>query len=67
MQNPEWDLPSHPFFDTDKINPAARMPLEYGPLVHALSALSVGGGSFANNMPKGSIDNAVLSFQQLHH
>ncbi|KIL69634.1 hypothetical protein M378DRAFT_69085 [Amanita muscaria Koide BX008] len=41
------------------------MPLEYGPLVHALSALSVGGGSFANNMPSGSIDNAVSSFQQL--
>lgn len=41
------------------------MPLEYGPLVHALSALSVGGGSFANTMPSGSIDNAVSSFQQL--
>lgn len=65
IQNPEWDLPSHPFFDTYKINPTAKMPLEYGPLVHALSALSVGGGSFANNMPSGSIDNAVSSFQQL--
>jgi CCR4-NOT transcription complex subunit 4 len=41
------------------------MPLEYGPLVHALSALSVGGGSFAHNVPSGSIDNAVSSFQQL--
>jgi len=38
------------------------MPLEYGPLVHALSALSVGG---TNSMPSGSIDNAVSSFQQL--
>jgi CCR4-NOT transcription complex subunit 4 len=65
IQNPTMDLPSHPFFDTSKINPAAKMPLEYGPLVHALSALSVGGGSFANNMPSGSIDNAVSSFQQL--
>jgi CCR4-NOT transcription complex subunit 4 len=65
IQNPTMDLPSHPFFDTSKINPAAKMPLEYGPLVHALSALSVGGGSFANNMPTGSIDNAVSSFQQL--
>ncbi|KZT67799.1 hypothetical protein DAEQUDRAFT_766950 [Daedalea quercina L-15889] len=55
----------HPFFDLAKINPAAKMPLEYGPLVHALSALSVGGGSFANNMPSGAIDNAVSSFQQL--
>jgi len=65
IQNPIMDLPNHPFFDPYKINPAAKMPLEYGPLVHALSALSVGGGSFANNMPSGSIDNAVSSFQQL--
>jgi CCR4-NOT transcription complex subunit 4 len=65
VQNPSMDLPNHPFFDLLKINPAAKMPLEYGPLVHALSALSVGGGSFANNMPSGSIDNAVSSFQQL--
>ncbi|KAL0947530.1 hypothetical protein HGRIS_013627 [Hohenbuehelia grisea] len=63
--NPNMDLETHPFFDTAKINPAAKMPLEYGPLVHALSALSVGGGSFANNMPSRSIDNAVSSFQQL--
>ena len=62
---PNMDLPNHPFFDMTKINPAAKMPLEYGPLVHALSALSVGGGSFATNMPSGSIDNAVSSFQQL--
>ncbi|KAH7927073.1 hypothetical protein BV22DRAFT_1007709, partial [Leucogyrophana mollusca] len=65
VKNPSMDLPSHPFFDMQKINPAAKMPLEYGPLVHALSALSVGGGSFATNMPSGSIDNAVSSFQQL--
>ncbi|KAF9457231.1 hypothetical protein BDZ94DRAFT_1203063 [Collybia nuda] len=63
--HPGMDLPNHSFFDIHKINPAAIMPLEYGPLVHALSALSVGGGSFANNMPSGSIDNAVSSFQQL--
>jgi len=65
MLNPSMDLPNHPFFDTQKLSPAATVPLEYGPLVHALSALSVGGGSFANNMPSGSIDNAVSSFQQL--
>jgi CCR4-NOT transcription complex subunit 4 len=65
LKNPNMDLPNHPFFDMSKINPAAKMPLEYGPLVHALSALSVGGGSFATNMPSGSIDNAVSSFQQL--
>ncbi|RPD59174.1 hypothetical protein L227DRAFT_576392 [Lentinus tigrinus ALCF2SS1-6] len=65
VQFPWLDLSMHPFFDMSKINPASRVPLEYGPLVHALSALSVGGGSFANNMPSGSIDNAVSSFQQL--
>ncbi|RDX52715.1 hypothetical protein OH76DRAFT_1344716 [Lentinus brumalis] len=65
VQFPWLDLPRHPFFDMSKINPASKVPLEYGPLVHALSALSVGGGSFANNMPSGSIDNAVSSFQQL--
>ncbi|KAI0082883.1 hypothetical protein K474DRAFT_1702854 [Panus rudis PR-1116 ss-1] len=65
MALPWMNLPKHVIFDASKINPAAKMPLEYGPLVHALSALSVGGGSFANNMPSGSIDNAVSSFQQL--
>ncbi|KAG6814288.1 hypothetical protein H0H92_013413 [Tricholoma furcatifolium] len=65
ISNPAMDLPNHPFFDSHRLSPAATVPLEYGPLVHALSALSVGGGSFANNMPSGSIDNAVSSFQQL--
>lgn len=65
LQVPWMRLAQHPFFDMTKINPAAKMPLEYGPLVHALSALSVGGGSFADNMPSGSIDHAVSSFQQL--
>lgn len=65
QQHPWMNVPRHIIFDSTKINPAPKMPLEYGPLVHALSALSVGGGSFANNMPSGSIDNAVSSFQQL--
>jgi CCR4-NOT transcription complex subunit 4 len=65
IQCPPMNVSQHPIFDVSKINPAAKMPLEYGPLVHALSALSVGGGSFANSMPSGSIDNAVSSFQQL--
>ena len=65
VEFPWLGLSKHPFFDISKINPASKVPLEYGPLVHALSALSVGGGSFANNMPSGSIDNAVSSFQQL--
>lgn len=63
--HPELNVPQHPIFDLHKINPTAKVPLEYGPLVHALSALSVGGTSFANHVPSGSIDNAVASFQQL--
>lgn len=63
--NPALDLSESPFFDVQRLSSPVKMPLEYGPLVHALSALSVGGGSFANNMPSGSIDNAVSSFQQL--
>ncbi|TRM59939.1 hypothetical protein BD626DRAFT_559438 [Schizophyllum amplum] len=50
------------------INPTTKMPLEYAPLVHALSALSSAGESSASlpsNMPPGSIDNAVSSFQRL--
>jgi len=65
VMNPSMNLSESPFFDVQKLLSPAKMPLEYGPLVHALSALSVGGGSFANNMPSGSIDNAVSSFQQL--
>lgn len=65
MQAPYLNVSCHPIFDISKISTAAKVPLEYGPLVHALSALSVGGGSFANAMPSGSIDNAVSSFQQL--
>jgi CCR4-NOT transcription complex subunit 4 len=63
--NPSMDLPNHIFFDVHKLNPASKMPLEYGPLVHALSALSVGGGSFANGAGSGPADTAISSFQEL--
>ncbi|KAI0747629.1 hypothetical protein C8Q80DRAFT_1353615 [Daedaleopsis nitida] len=43
VQFPWLGLSKHPFFDMSKINPGSKVPLEYGPLVHALSALSVGG------------------------
>ena len=56
------DVSSNPFFDVQRLSTPAKMPLEYGPLVHALSVSSVGGTS---TMPSGSIDNAVSSFQQL--
>jgi CCR4-NOT transcription complex subunit 4 len=53
------------FFNSEKILPNTQAPLQYGPLVHALSALSVGGGTFSNNLPSRSIDTAVSSFQTL--
>jgi CCR4-NOT transcription complex subunit 4 len=56
------DVSGNPFFDVQRLTTPAKMPLEYGPLVHALSVSSVGGTS---TMPSGSIDNAVSSFQQL--
>lgn len=65
VSKPHWDLVNHPFFDIFKVASSSRMPLEYGPLVHALSALSVGGTSFSGDAPSNSIDNAVSSFQQL--
>ncbi|KAH8833906.1 hypothetical protein DL96DRAFT_1521515 [Flagelloscypha sp. PMI_526] len=66
--NPYMDLSSHPFFDLTKINPEADMPVEYAPLVHALSALSVGGSNGSTGtttIPTGSMDSAVTNFQQL--
>jgi len=59
------DLTSYSLFDPETVEGDGQTPLQYGPLVHALSALSVGGGSFANNLPAVSIDSAVSSFQQL--
>ncbi|KAH7107323.1 hypothetical protein BKA62DRAFT_683011 [Auriculariales sp. MPI-PUGE-AT-0066] len=59
------DLEAFAFFTPSLLETKLQTPLKYGPLVHALSALSVGGGSFANTLPSGSIDTAVSSFQQL--
>jgi CCR4-NOT transcription complex subunit 4 len=59
-------LDSLSFFDRTSISPKTQLPLRYGPLVYALSALSIGGaGAFSNSLPAGSIDSAVTSFQQL--
>lgn len=60
----DFDLSSLAFFNPKSLETDST-PLQYDPLVHALSALSVGGGSFANSLPPVSIDSAVSSFQQL--
>lgn len=63
MRNPGMDLPTHPFFDIHRVNPAAKVSVEYGPLVHALSAMLVGG--FFADTPSASSESAVLSFEAL--
>ncbi|EJD46065.1 hypothetical protein AURDEDRAFT_164723 [Auricularia subglabra TFB-10046 SS5] len=65
LQQRDIDLQAFSFFSPSTLTSKSQTPLKYGPLVHALSALSVGGGSFANTLPSGSIDTAVSSFQQL--
>ncbi|KZV70611.1 hypothetical protein PENSPDRAFT_752413 [Peniophora sp. CONT] len=63
--HPELDLPHHAFFDSMSLGAGSTAPLEHAPLVHALSALSAGGGSFAGGLPPGAVDAAVGSFQRL--
>jgi CCR4-NOT transcription complex subunit 4 len=65
LLNRDIDLEGLAFFNPSIPETKVQTPLKYGPLVHALSALSVGGGTFANTLPSGSIDTAVSSFQQL--
>ncbi|KAL1681236.1 hypothetical protein EV122DRAFT_288256 [Schizophyllum commune] len=68
LWRPELDLPTHPFFDMSKINPTAKMPSEYAPLVRALSALSSAGESgvsLPSGVPPDSINGAVESFKTL--
>ncbi|KAJ7063520.1 hypothetical protein C8F01DRAFT_1209783 [Mycena amicta] len=45
VMNPMLDLPNHIFFDVHKLNPASKMPLEYGPLVHAFGSFTNGTAS----------------------
>jgi CCR4-NOT transcription complex subunit 4 len=61
----ELDPDAMQFFNPRSVNYRSSAPLRYGPLVHALSALSVGSNSLTNNIPTSSIDSAVTSFQQL--
>ena len=61
----QLDVDMMAFFNAQAVAPKSQTSLRYGPLAHALSALSVGGNPLTSNMPPNSIDSAVTSFQQL--
>ncbi|CAE6430363.1 unnamed protein product [Rhizoctonia solani] len=61
----QYEIERLAFFDSQSYNNKLATPLRYGPLVQALSTLSIGGGSAAKSITPGTIDTAVTSFQQL--
>ncbi|CAE6404218.1 unnamed protein product [Rhizoctonia solani] len=61
----QYEIERLAFFDSQSYNNKLATPLRYGPLVQALSTLSVGGSSAAKSITPGTIDTAVTSFQQL--
>lgn len=61
----QYEIERLSFFDGQSHNSKLATPLRYGPLVQALSTLSMGGNSAAKTMTPGTIDTAVSSFQQL--
>ena len=65
IEKGQYYLDNHPFFDPSKINPAAKMALDYGTMKRALSAFPAGGGSFVDNASTRLDDKTVSSFQQL--
>ncbi|QRV86622.1 CCR4-Not complex component, Not1 [Ceratobasidium sp. AG-Ba] len=61
----QYEIESLSFFDGQSYTPKPTTQLRYGPLVQALSTLSMGGSSASKTMTAGTIDGAVSSFQQL--
>ncbi|KAJ1309639.1 hypothetical protein OPQ81_006406 [Rhizoctonia solani] len=61
----QYEIERLAFFDSQSYNTKLATPLRYGPLVQALSTLSMGGSSAAKSITPGTIDMAVTSFQQL--
>ncbi|KAF8333953.1 uncharacterized protein EI90DRAFT_3121331 [Cantharellus anzutake] len=59
------DLSLLSFFDESSISPFVKIPLNYGPLVYALSTLSEGGEFGSQVLAVSTIDSAVVSFKQL--
>lgn len=65
VEKGQYYLDNHPFFDPSKINPAAKMSLDYGTMARALSAFPPSGESFVDNASSRLNDKTVASFQQL--
>ncbi|KAG8701013.1 transcriptional repressor general negative regulator of transcription subunit 4 [Ceratobasidium sp. 394] len=61
----QYEIERLSFFDGQSYGSKLSTPLRYGPLVQALSTLSMGGSSVTKDMTPGTIDTAVSSFQQL--
>lgn len=61
----QYEIERLSFFDSQSYNTKLTTPLRYGPLVQALSTLSMSGTSAARTITPGTIDTAVTSFQQL--
>ncbi|KAG8714283.1 transcriptional repressor general negative regulator of transcription subunit 4 [Ceratobasidium sp. 423] len=61
----QYEIERLSFFDSQSYNTKLATPLRYGPLVQALSTLSMGGSSAAKSITPRTIDTAVTSFQQL--
>ncbi|CAE6441951.1 unnamed protein product [Rhizoctonia solani] len=61
----QYEIERLAFFDSQSYNTKLTTPLRYGPLVQALSTLSMSGSPAPKSITPGTIDTAVTSFQQL--
>ncbi|KDN42126.1 hypothetical protein RSAG8_06984, partial [Rhizoctonia solani AG-8 WAC10335] len=61
----QYEIERLAFFDSQSYNTKLATPLRYGPLVQALSTLSMSGNPAPRSITPGTIDTAVTSFQQL--
>ncbi|CAE7094513.1 unnamed protein product [Rhizoctonia solani] len=61
----QYEIERLSFFDSQSYHTKLTTPLRYGPLVQALSTLSMSGSPAPKSITPGTIDTAVTSFQQL--
>ncbi|KAH7341006.1 hypothetical protein B0J17DRAFT_653680 [Rhizoctonia solani] len=61
----QYEIERLAFFDSQSYNTKLTTPLRYGPLVQALSTISMSENPAPKSITPGTIDTAVTSFQQL--